>query len=178
MIKPCDIADGPGVRVSLFVSGCRHRCPGCFQPETWNFDYGTPYTDETEKDILELLKPTYISGLTILGGEPFEPENMPIVLNLLKLVQKIYSQEKTIWVYSGFTIEELVSRDGESGLLTSEILSHMDILVDGPFIESQKEVGLQFRGSRNQRIIDLKESAKAGEIVLWHGFGFYERPQS
>ncbi len=173
-IKNCDIANGPGVRVSLFVSGCTHHCPGCFQPETWDFNYGEKFTmDKTLWDIIHLLEPNYISGLTILGGEPLEPQNMVEVFTLIDAIRHMCSSRKTIWLYTGSTLEELRARTDFSGRLTKEILDRLDILVDGPFIEAQKNLGLQFRGSENQRIIDLYKTRIAEKIVLWDG---KERP--
>ena len=146
-IKKVDIANGPGVRVSLFVSGCRNHCKGCFNPETWNFDYGRPFTRETEDEIIEALRPSWIQGLSILGGEPTEEENAAVLIPFLKRVRAALP-DKDIWLYSGYTYEVL--RD-------KEILTLADVLVDGPFLLEQKDAGLAFRGSRNQRIIDLRE---------------------
>ena len=146
-IKKVDIANGPGVRVSLFVSGCRNHCKGCFNPETWDFDYGRPFTRETEDEIIEALRPSWIQGLSILGGEPTEEENAAILIPFLKRVRAALP-DKDIWLYSGYTYEAL--RD-------KEILTLADVLVDGPFLLEQKDAGLAFRGSRNQRIIDLRE---------------------
>ena len=163
-IKNCDIANGPGVRVSLFVSGCTHRCPGCFNEVAWDFDYGQPFTQETIDSILAMLKPAYIKGLTLLGGEPFEPNNQEAIVQLLRQVKKAYP-EKSIWAFSGF----LFDRDILSGRLgdTSEYLSYLDVLVDGPFVMAKKNLSLRFRGSENQRLIDVPASLKSGEIVLW-----------
>lgn len=157
-IKKTDIADGDGVRVSLFVSGCRNCCKGCFQPETWDFKYGTEFTQETEKQIIELLKPSYISGLTVLGGEPFEEENQRILAPFLRKVKETYPS-KTIWCYTGYVLEkDLLPEDGRKHCeATGEMLKYIDILVDGPFIEEQKNISLKFRGSENQRILKLKE---------------------
>ena len=146
-IKKVDIANGPGVRVSLFVSGCRNRCKGCFNPETWDFDYGRPFTRETEDEIIEALRPSWIQGLSILGGEPTEEENAAVLIPFLKRVRAVLP-DKDIWLYSGYTYEAL--RD-------KEILTLVDVLVDGPFLLELKDAGLAFRGSRNQRLIDLKE---------------------
>ena len=146
-IKKVDIANGPGVRVSLFVSGCRNHCKGCFNPETWDFDYGRPFTRETEDEIIEALRPLWIQGLSILGGEPTEEENAAVLIPFLKRVRAVLPA-KDIWLYSGYTYEAL--RD-------KEILTLADVLVDGPFLLEQKDAGLAFRGSRNQRIIDLRE---------------------
>ena len=163
-IKNCDIANGPGVRVSLFVSGCTHRCPGCFNEVAWDFDYGEPFTQETIDYILGLLKPDYIQGLTLLGGEPFDPRNQGTVVELLRQVKKTYP-EKSIWAFSGYLFEKdiLSGRLGDTG----EYLSYLDVLVDGPFVESKKNLSLRFRGSENQRLIDVPASLAAGETVLW-----------
>lgn len=163
-IKDCDIANGEGVRVSLFVSGCTNRCKNCFQPQTWDFYYGQPFTAETEQKLLDMLSPTYINGLTVLGGEPFEPENQRCLLPFLRRVRSTYPQ-KTIWAFSGFTLEELQS-DGSHPRceVTDELLSLLDVLVDGRFVEELKDISLRFRGSRNQRLIDLKATRAAGEI--------------
>ena len=166
-IKNCDIANGPGVRVSLFVSGCTHHCPGCFNQVAWDFDYGKPFTQETIDQILTMLKPGYIKGLTLLGGEPFEPENQPAVVELLRQIKAKYP-EKSIWAFSGY----LFDRDILAGRLgpweiTREYLGYLDVLVDGPFVESRKNLGLRFRGSENQRIIDVPASLAENRIVLW-----------
>ena len=166
-IKNCDIANGPGVRVSLFVSGCTHRCPGCFNEVAWDFDYGEPFTQDTIDSIISMLKPAYIRGLTLLGGEPFEPQNQGDVVELLRQVKKQYPQ-KSIWAFSGY----LFDRDILSGTLgdweiTKEYLSYLDVLVDGPFIEAKKNLSLRFRGSENQRLIDVPASLASGEIILW-----------
>ena len=157
-IKKTDIADGDGVRVSLFVSGCRNCCKGCFQPETWDFKYGTEFTQETENQILEFLRPSYISGLTVLCGEPFEEENQRILAPFLRKVKETYPS-KTIWCYTGYVLEkDLLPEDGRKHCeATGEMLKYIDILVDGPFIEEQKNISLKFRGSENQRILKLKE---------------------
>ena len=163
-IKNCDIANGPGVRVSLFVSGCTHRCPGCFNEVAWDFDYGEPFTQDTIDSILEMLRPSYIKGLTLLGGEPFEPQNQGAVVELLRQI-RMEMPQKSIWAFSGY----LFDKDILSGRLgdTSEYLSYLDVLVDGPFIEAKKNLSLRFRGSENQRLIDVPASLKAGEIILW-----------
>ena len=157
-IKKPDIADGDGVRVSLFVSGCRNCCKGSFQPETCDFKYGTEFTQETENQILEFLRPSYISGLTVLGGEPFEEENQRILAPFLRKVKETYPS-KTIWCYTGYVLEkDLLPEDGRKHCeATGEMLKYIDILVDGPFIEEQKNISLKFRGSENQRILKLKE---------------------
>lgn len=166
-IKKYDIANGIGVRTSLFVSGCRHHCKGCFNPETWSFEYGKTYTKETENDIVSSLAPYYISGLTVLGGEPFEPENQATVVGLLKRVKEEY-KDKNIWVYSGYLFEELIGKIPSHARceVTDEMLSYIDILVDGEFVEVKKDISLHFRGSSNQRIIDVKKTLETGEISL------------
>lgn len=157
-IKSCDIANGEGVRVSLFVSGCRHRCKNCFNPETWNFSYGTPYTEETTTKILELLSPHYIQGLTLIGGEPMEPENQRDLLSLVQAVRKRYGMTKDIWCYTGCILEtELLAESSYRCEVTDQLLQEIDVLVDGPFIEEQKSLTLPFRGSENQRIIKLHD---------------------
>ncbi len=163
-IKNCDIANGPGVRVSLFVSGCTHHCPGCFNQVAWDFDYGQPFTQETINAILKMLRPSYVRGLTLLGGEPFEPQNQAGVVELLRQVKRELPG-KTVWAYSGY----LFDRDILSGRLgdTREYLSYVDVLVDGPFIEEKKNLSLRFRGSENQRIIDVPASLAAGTIIPW-----------
>jgi anaerobic ribonucleoside-triphosphate reductase activating protein len=170
-IKNCDIANGPGVRVSLFVSGCTHRCPGCFNEVAWDFAYGEPFTQQTIDYILELLKPDYIQGLTLLGGEPFEPRNQDAVVELLRQVKKVYPN-KSIWAFSGFLFEKdmLSGRIGD----LAEYLSYLDVLVDGPFIQAKKNLSLRFRGSENQRLIDVPASLRTGETVLWQDWlNFY-----
>ena len=166
-LKSCDIANGPGVRVSLFVSGCTHRCPGCFNEVAWDFDYGQPFTEKTIASIVDMLRPSYIRGLTLLGGEPFEPRNQGPVVELLRAV-KAELPEKSIWAFSGY----LFDRDILSGRLgdweiTREYLSYLDVLVDGPFVQARKNLSLRFRGSDNQRLIDVKASLAAGTVVLW-----------
>lgn len=156
-IKECDIADGPGVRVSLFVSGCRHHCKGCFNSETWDFQYGQPYTKETEDEIIRLLEPDYIQGFTLLGGEPFEPENQVELVKLLKRIHETYPK-KNIWCYSGYLYDvDMIPGGRVYTAVTEEMLSYIDVLVDGRFIEELKDITLEFRGSSNQRILHLKE---------------------
>lgn len=166
-IKNCDIANGPGVRISLFVSGCTHHCKGCFNEVAWDFDYGMPFTQETIDKILDMMRPGYIRGLTLLGGEPFEPQNQGPIVQLLRQIKE-KMPEKSIWAFSGY----LFDRDILSGRLgdwsvTQEYLSYLDVLVDGPFVEARKNLSLRFRGSENQRIIDVPASLAQGKIVLW-----------
>jgi len=149
-IKKVDIANGPGVRVSLFVSGCRNHCPGCFNPETWDFDYGEPFTDKTEEELIKALRPSWIQGLSILGGDPMEPENQSALLPLLRRVREELPG-KDVWLYTGYRLESVSS---------SPLLDLADVVVDGPFIETEKDISLAFRGSRNQRIIDLRGEGK------------------
>ena len=161
-IKKRDVANGPGVRVSLFVSGCNHHCKGCFNKEAWDFNYGLDFTNDTIDEIIDLLKPDYVSGLSLLGGEPFEFINQQALLHLLKRVKEVYP-EKTIWAYSGFLYEELRKMPYEE---TQAILNLIDVLVDGKFVEDLKDPMLYFRGSSNQRIIDIKKTKKVKKIVL------------
>ena len=165
-IKSFSIENGVGVRVSLFVSGCRNHCKNCFSQQTWAFDYGEPFTEATKQELIEELAPSHITGLTILGGEPFEPENQKDLLPLIKAVREALP-DKTIWMYTGFTFEELHSDTrGNCGSLTDEILSNIDVLVDGRFIEEKKNLRIRFRGSENQRIINIKETLQTGHVVL------------
>ncbi len=165
-IKKCDIANGVGVRTVLFVSGCTHHCKGCFQPETWNFNYGERYTKETEDEIIESLRPDYVDGITLLGGEPFEPENQRELVKLLRRIKKELPQ-KTVWSFSGFTYEELTGDSRAVCEVTNEMLSMLDVLVDGEFVEAKRNISLRFRGSENQRLIDMNKTRKEGKIVLW-----------
>ena len=167
-IKKNDVANGEGVRVSLFVSGCRHHCKNCFNQEAWDFAYGVPYTEETEKEILTALKPGYVSGLSLLGGEPFEPENQEAVLTLVKKVKETMP-EKSIWCYTGFLFENI--RGGKVGdpTVANELLFHIDVLVDGKFVEELKDLSLLFRGSSNQRILDVKASLTTSEAIWLAG---------
>ena len=168
-IKNCDVADGPGVRVTLFVSGCTNRCEGCFQPQTWDFTYGRPYTQETEEELLRLLSPGYIRGLTLLGGEPFEPENQRALVPLLRRVRRELPG-KDIWAFSGYTLEALLSPGSRAHCeATAEMLSLLDVLVDGPFVQAKRNLMLRFRGSENQRLLDVPASLAAGRAVLWEG---------
>lgn len=159
-IKQTDISNGTGIRVSLYVTGCRHHCPDCFNPECWDFHYGKPFDNEAAQQILNALQPSYIRGLTLLGGEPLEPENQQGILALLKQVRQA-CPEKDIWCYTGFVYEAL------SGELVEEILSYVDVLVDGPFVTQRKDLNLRFRGSSNQRIIDLNKTRQTGTLTLW-----------
>lgn len=166
-IKKCDIANGEGVRVSLFVSGCTHHCPGCFNEATWDFHYGKEFTEETEKELLDALEPSYINGLSLLGGEPFEPENQKALVPFLRKVKERYPG-KNIWCYSGYLYDsQLLSESRARCEYTDEMLSMIDVLVDGRFVESLKDITLVFRGSSNQRLIDVKKSLESGDVVLW-----------
>lgn len=168
-IKNCDIANGEGVRVSLFVSGCTNHCEECFQPQTWDFCYGTPFTAETEDTLLSLLSPSHVQGLTLLGGEPMEPENQKVLLPFLRRVRRELPG-KDIWIFSGFTYEELTTPGAyPCREETAELLSLGDILVDGRYDKRLKDISLRFRGSSNQRIIDLQKTRAAGNIALWEG---------
>ena len=173
-INPCDIANGPGVRVSVFVSGCRRHCPGCHNPQAWDFGYGEPHTEETGKYILKLLEPDYIDGITILGGEPMEAENIPGVAEIVQIAEEA---GKTIWIYSGYTLEQLEKRARTERDIWY-ILETADVLVDGEYREDERDITLKFRGSRNQRVVDLRKTVyivdkKSGELVakpvLWEG---------
>lgn len=190
-IKKCDIANGEGVRVSLFVSGCTHRCQNCFNPETWNFSYGKPFDDAAWCELLQALAPDYINGLSLLGGEPFEPENQRVLLPLLLKVRSLYPR-KTVWCYTGYTLEDdlLAPADGSAKETipfrfqtggstqppvqgrarcecTDEMLRQLDVLVDGEFVEAQKNISLPFRGSENQRIIDIPKTLAQGKVILY-----------
>ncbi len=165
-VRKTDVANGPGVRVSLFVSGCTHHCKGCFQPETWDFSYGRVYTQETEKEIMDSLNHDYIKGLTLLGGEPFEPSNQKVLVGLLRLVKNVLP-EKDIWCYTGYTYETDLLKDSRARCgVTDEMLSMIDVLVDGEFLEEEKDISLPFRGSHNQRLIDLPKTRRQKKIIL------------
>ena len=165
-IKNCDIANGEGVRVTLFVSGCTNRCENCFQPQTWDFHYGQPFTSETEDRLLDMLAPDYINGLTLLGGEPFEPENQRALLPFLRRVRARYPN-KNIWSYTGFTLEDLRTEGSHPRCeATDEMLSLLDVLVDGRYVDALRDISLRFRGSRNQRLIDLNATRETGSLVL------------
>ena len=166
-IKYYDIANGPGVRTSLFVSGCTNRCEHCFQPQTWDFCYGQPFTKEVEDCIIEMLAPAYIDGLTLLGGEPFEPQNQAALLPFVRRVRELFPQ-KDIWAFSGFTDEELTTPGTHPHCEhTLPLLTLIDVLVDGKYVDALRDITLRFRGSSNQRLIDLPASLKSGTVVLW-----------
>lgn len=166
-IKKYDVANGPGVRVSLFVSGCTHHCPGCFNPETWDFNYGNPFDSDVMNEIIKALEPSYIHGFTLLGGEPFEYKNQQGVLPLLREIKNRFPH-KDIWCFTGYDFEkdilgDMVNKWPE----TREMLSYIDVLVDGEFVESLKNLSLRFRGSSNQRLILVQESLRTDSVVLW-----------
>lgn len=166
-IKQYDVANGPGVRVSLFVSGCTHHCKECFNPETWDFKYGTEFTQETIEEIVEYLAPEYVKGLTLLGGDPLERENQAAVLELVKRVREVYPK-KNIWCYTGYLFEQdIVGKMFQECDITKELMSYIDVLVDGEFVLEKKDLGLVFRGSSNQRIIRVQESLRENKICLW-----------
>lgn len=168
-IKKHDVANGLGVRVSLFVSGCTHHCKGCFNPETWDFGYGNEFTSEVQQEVIAALAPDYISGLSLLGGEPFEPSNQAALVPFLAKVKELYPN-KDIWCYSGYNFESdmLTGKLGDASV-TDKMLSYIDILVDGEFVESLKDISLRFKGSSNQRIIDVQKSLADDNLVLWDG---------
>lgn len=166
-IKQYDVANGPGVRVSLFVSGCTHHCKECFNPETWDFNYGKPFTEETVQKILEYIKPDYVKGLTLLGGEPFEHVNQQGLLPLVRAVRKEYPQ-KNIWCFTGYDYEkDIMGWMVPQWVETGELLSYIDVLVDGEFMIEKKDLNLVFKGSSNQRTILVQESLERGKICLW-----------
>lgn len=167
-IKKNDIANGYGVRTTLFVSGCTNHCKNCFQPQTWDFNYGNPFSEDVQNDIIASLEPYYINGLTLLGGEPFEPSNQRALLPFLHKVRETYPN-KDIWCFTGFTLDGELWRDGSYPRceVTDEMLSLIDVLVDGRFVEELKDISLRFRGSSNQRLIDLKETLKQNKIIPW-----------
>lgn len=170
-IRKCDVANGPGVRVSLFVSGCNHHCKNCFNPEAWNFNYGEEFTKKEEDQIIEDLKPDYITGLSLLGGEPFEQKNQEGLAPLVSKVKQEYPDKK-IWCYTGYTFDEQILGkmvNEEHRETTKQMLENIDYIVDGKFVNELKDPKLQFRGSSNQRIIDVKKSLAEDEIVLWDG---------
>lgn len=166
-IKEIDVANGPGIRVSLFVSGCTHHCKGCFNPETWNFNYGDDFTPEVEERILEAMKPAYIKGFSLLGGEPFEPQNQEALLPFLRRVKAAYP-DKTIWCYSGYDFEkDMLTGNLGPWEVTHEMLTLIDVLVDGEFVLEKKNPNLRFRGSENQRVIRVADSLNSDTVVLW-----------
>ena len=165
-IKPIDVANGPGVRVSLFVSGCTHHCKGCFNSEAWDFNYGKPFEKQAEEEIFSALSPDYIEGFSLLGGEPFEPQNQETLLPFLRKLKDKFPN-KSIWCYSGYSFEDIVAGNVGDKLTAMSMLSLIDILVDGEFIEEQKDLHLRIRGSANQRIIDVKKSLRSDSIVFW-----------
>ena len=166
-VKYCDIANGLGCRTVLFVSGCRNACKGCFQPETWAFDYGEAFDKDMEEKLIESLKPDYVKGLTLLGGDPFEEENQRGLIPFVRKVVKLFP-EKDIWAYTGYLFDEdLIPGGRKYTEVTDEFLSYIDVLVDGPFIQEQKNLMLKFRGSANQRIIDVKKSKESKKIILY-----------
>ena len=160
VIKPLSIENGPGVRVSLFVSGCRNRCKGCFQPETWSFDYGQKFTSETLQELLTLLSDKHVVGLSILGGDPFEPENRNCVLDICRTVRERFGDTRSIWVWTGYEWEDLCDLS---------VMKYIDVLVDGPFIEEERDLTLFYRGSPNQRVIDIPKSNERGCAIRWEG---------
>lgn len=165
-----DVANGEGVRLTLFVSGCRIHCKGCFQEETWDFCYGQEYTEETQKEILEKLGNEHIDGLTVLGGEPFEPENQVVIVDLMRQAKSLYP-DKNIWCWTGYLYDKDLQPGGKKHCeVTDEMLSYIDVLVDGPFNLAQKNLALSFRGSENQRVLDLNETRKQGTIVKYIDF--------
>lgn len=179
LLKKIDTANGKGVRVSFFVSGCRHNCPGCFNHQAADFNYGEPFTKKTLDEIIEALAPKYIDGITFLGGDPMEPENQVHVLEIISKIREIYGNSKTIWIYTGATFENLTnpfkrywiqSYLGSEHNVTENILKNSDVLVDGPFVQNLKDLSLRFRGSSNQRIIDLKKTFECGQVVLFEDF--------
>ena len=167
-LKKCDIANGIGVRVTLFVSGCTNHCPDCFQPQTWDFCFGRPFTGDTAAEIFEELDKSYVAGLTVLGGEPFEPKNQRELVKLLQKVKANYP-DKTVWVFTGFRLDDELWQDGSYPRceVTDEMLSYIDVLVDGRFMKELKDISLQFRGSRNQRVIDMNKTRENKAITIW-----------
>ena len=166
-IKDKDIANGEGIRVSLFVSGCTHHCKNCFNPETWDFNYGNPFTTEVEDKILNMLEPAYIKGITLLGGEPMEPNNQRALLPFVKRIKEKFGDTKTIWSFTGFIYDKDLIAGGRAHTeATDELMQNLDVLVDGPFVEALKNLSLKFRGSSNQRIIDMPATLEKGEVIL------------
>ena len=167
-LKKCDIANGTGVRVTLFVSGCTNHCPDCFHPQTWDFDYGKEFTGETKAEIFAELDKPFVNGLTVLGGEPFEPRNQRELLPLLREIREKYPH-KTIWCFTGFRLDDELLTDGSYPRceVTDALLACIDVLVDGRFVRELKDISLQFRGSRNQRVIDMNKTRETGTITIW-----------
>ena len=178
-IKNCDIANGPGVRMSLFVSGCTHHCRNCFNAEAWDFDYGSPFTPEVQESLLESCAPSYIAGLSLLGGEPLEPENQRGLLPLMRAFKARFP-EKSVWCYTGYNYEDCFREGSRCRCeVTDELLSLIDVLVDVEFVQALYDISLRFRGSKNQRIIDLRATEKKGQIVWWEDepiFSTHEMP--
>lgn len=166
-IKFNDIANGVGVRTSLFVSGCTHKCKGCFNSEAWDFNYGKPFTEETENKILDSIDSDFIDGLSLLGGEPFEPENQKVLYPFLKKFKQRF-KNKTVWCYTGYLFDKELLGDSRASIdITKDMLSLIDVVVDGRFVESLKNISLVFKGSENQRIIDVKKSLTTNQVVLY-----------
>ena len=166
-IKRLDVANGIGIRVTLFVSGCTNHCENCFQPQTWDFNYGREFTHETEAELLDALRPAHVRGLTLLGGEPFEPKNQRVLVEVLKKVREQYPG-KDVWVFTGFRLEdELLQQSYARCEVTDEMLSMIDVLVDGRYVDALRDLALQFRGSSNQRIIDMNKTRAEGKTILW-----------
>lgn len=165
-IKYNDIANGPGVRTAVFVSGCTLKCKGCFQPETWDFNYGTKYTKETQEEILESLKPEWIMGLTVLGGEPFEPKNQKEVYELIAATKQAFPN-KTVWLYTGHTLRELYQSEKVRTEYTDKIMDLLDVMVEGRFVLAKRNLNLDFCGSENQRVLDMKKTRLQQTPVLW-----------
>lgn len=159
-IKVNDVANGPGLRISLFTSGCTHHCKGCFQPETWNFNNGEPYTSDVQKNIIEKSRSKYIAGLSLLGGDPLD--NVEGILTLLKEYREVFGNTKTIWLWTGYLFEEIISDEQ-----MSKVLPFVDVIIDGQFIEDLKDITLKYKGSKNQRVIDIQKTMKTGSIVLY-----------
>lgn len=167
-IKKCDIANGEGIRVSLFVSGCTHHCKNCFNEVAWDFSYGEPFTAATEEEIFAELEHGYVNGLSLLGGEPFEPQNQRALLPFVKRVREKFPK-KNIWCYTGFVFDEktgLLKEQAKNIECTAELIRNLDVLVDGPFVDELKDISLVFRGSSNQRVIDVQKTLQSGQIVL------------
>jgi len=174
-IKYCDISNGPGVRTSLYVSGCTHHCKECFNPMTWDFAYGEEFTDEVADKIIKSLEPHYIEGITLLGGEPMEPSNQRALFPFIKRIKETFP-EKTVWCFSGYTLDELTDAENKRchTEVTDDFLKMVDVLVDGEFQIERKDITLRFRGSANQRLIDMNKTREQGEIVLWHDDPMFE----